>query len=92
MCDDHHIKKIYEQSGVNYFYDNLQLLLKELIKELYCLNPALAFRLRLEHIDRALFKFRQAYESGTIRNTRQYLKACIKSAVLETAFENLEHQ
>ena len=90
MCDDNYINKIYEQSGVDYFYDDLQLLLKELIKELYCINPTLAFHLKLEHIDRALFKFRKANESGTIRNTRQYLKACIKSAILETAFENLD--
>lgn len=90
MCDKHYIEMVYEQSGVNYFYDDLQLLLKELIKELYFFNPTLAFRLRLAHIDRALFKFRQASKSKTIRNTRQYLKACIKSAIFETAFENFD--
>jgi len=92
MYDDYHIEMIYEQSGVNYFYDDLQPLLKELIKEIYFSNAILVFRLELAHIDRALFKFRQATESKTIRNTRQYLKACIKSAILETTFENLEHR
>jgi hypothetical protein len=41
-------------------------------------------KLRLNHIGRAIFKYRQAKETRCIRNTKQYFKTCIIRAVQET--------
>lgn len=84
------IEKIYSLAGVDYFNDDLRPIIKDVIKELYYSDTELVFRLRLNHIDRALFKFRQAKEKNRIYNTKQYFKACIKSAIQETALDNLE--
>lgn len=84
------LKKIFDESGIAYFENDIRLLLEEVIKELYCSDYELILRLRLPHIDRAIFKFRQANEKTNIKNTKQYFKACLTSAVKETAFEILE--
>jgi hypothetical protein len=51
--------RIYHTSGVIYFDSDLRPLLELVIQELYHSHKELALRLRLCHIDRALFKFRQ---------------------------------
>jgi hypothetical protein len=84
------IEKLYDVCGVNYYYDELRLILEDVIKELYFSNQELIFKLRLNHIDRAIFKYRQAKEKRHIWNTKQYFKACIKSAILETGLDQLE--
>lgn len=84
------IDKLFDASGVAYFDNDLRPILEDVIKELFCSHGELVFRLRLNHIDRALFKFRQAKEKRHIRNTRQYFKACIISAIQETALDDLE--
>jgi hypothetical protein len=82
--------EIYQTTGVIYFENDLRPLLEIVIEKLYHSHKELVLRLRLCHIDRALFKFRQAKEKTFIRNTKQYFKSCIKSAALETAFDNLD--
>lgn len=83
-------KKVCETSGVLYFDNDLRPFLEEVLKELCSSNSHLASQIRINHFDRAIFKFRQAKEKTFIRNTKQYFKACIVSAILETAFDELE--
>ncbi|NSW92259.1 MAG: hypothetical protein HPY74_16575 [Firmicutes bacterium] len=88
--DKYFIKKIYEVFGVNYFEDDLRDILEYIIKELYYSNRELILKLRLKHIDRAIFKYRQAKEKRRIWNTKQYFKASILRAVQETGLDELE--
>jgi len=60
------IEKIYSLASVDYFNDDLRTIIKDVINELYYSDTELVFRLRLNHIDRALFKFRQAKEKNRI--------------------------
>lgn len=83
------LTSLYELSGVYLFNDGIKGLIIEVINELYAANCDLIFRLRLNHIDRAIFKFRQAKEKRCIRNTKQYFKACIISAINETEIDEL---
>ena len=83
------IEKIYEVSGVMYFNDDLRFIIECAIRELYYSNRDLILKLRLNHIDRAVCKFRQSKEKRIIYNTKQYFKACILSAVLETGLDDL---
>jgi hypothetical protein len=83
-------ENICYSSGVRLFDSNLRPLLEEILKELCRSNIELVSRIRVNHFDRAIFKFRQAKEKTCIRNTKQYFKACIISAVNETAFDALE--
>lgn len=84
------IEKIYEVSGVCYFNDSMRLILEEVIKELYYSQQDLICNLRPNHIERAIFKYRQAKEKSRIWNTKQYFKSCIVSAILETGLDELE--
>lgn len=88
--DKYYIDKIYEVSGVDYFNDALQPILRVIIRELYYYNQALAFKLRINHIDRAIYKYRQAKGNNRIWNTKQYFKACIISAIHECGLDELE--
>ena len=90
LADKLLIQKIYENSGVGYFNDDVRFILEEIIKELYYSNQALMFKLRLNHIDRAVFKYREAKRKKYIYNTKQYFKACIVSAIRETGLDDLE--
>ena len=73
-----------------YFNDDLKDILECIIRELYYSKKHLILKLRLKHIDRAIYKFRQAKEKTLIHNTKQYFKACILSAILETGLDELE--
>ena len=84
------INEIYQVSGVEYFNDSIKGILQEAIKDIYYSHRALIFKLKLKHLDRAIYKYRNAKEKTYIFNTRQYLKACIVSAILETDLEELE--
>lgn len=90
LTDQLFINKIYEVSGVHYFNDNISQILKDVIKELYYSHQDLICNLRLNHIDRAICKYRQAKEKTCIWNTRQYFKSCIVSAIVETGLDELE--
>ncbi|TYQ17866.1 UNVERIFIED_CONTAM: hypothetical protein Cloal_0241 [Acetivibrio alkalicellulosi] len=56
------IENIFNNSGIAYFNDNLKPLLENIIKELYFSDREVVLLLKLCHIDRALFKFKQAKE------------------------------
>jgi hypothetical protein len=88
--DQSFIEKIYEVSGVRNFNDSIRQILEDVIKELYYSQQDLICNLRLKHIDRAIFKYRQAKEKSHIWNTKQYFKSCIVSAILETGLDELE--
>jgi len=84
------IEKIYEVSGVYYFNDSIIQILEEVIKELFYTKQDLICNLRHNHINRAIFKYRQAKEKSPIWNTKQYFKSCIVSAILETGLDEME--
>jgi nucleoside-triphosphatase THEP1 len=63
---------------------------RNIIEELCHSHKHLMPKLHLNHIDRVIFKYRQAKEKTVIRNTKQYLKACIVSAIYEFPLEELE--
>jgi hypothetical protein len=90
LTDQLFIEKLYDVCGVDYYNDELILILKNVIKELYFSNQELTLRLRIEHIDRAILKYKDAKGKRRIWNTKQYFKACIKSAILETGLDHLE--
>lgn len=83
------IEKLNEVAGVIYFNDDFRFLLESVIKELYYTNQEQILKLRINHIDRAIWKFTQAKEKRPIHNTKQYFKACILSAILETGLDEL---
>jgi hypothetical protein len=83
------IEKLYEVSGVICFNDEFRFILESVINELYYSNQEQILKLRINHIDRAINKFCQAKEKRHIRNTKQYFKACILSAILETGLDEL---
>lgn len=89
--DKYFIDKIFEVSGACYFEDSMRLILEDVIKELfYSQHQEVIFNLRPEHINRAIFKFRQAKEKTHIWNTKHYFKSCIVSAIKETELDDLE--
>lgn len=70
--------------------DRVRQILKEVINELYYSHQRIIFKLRINHIDRAIFKYRLAKEKRKIYNTKQYFKSCIVSAIYETGLDELE--
>jgi len=86
---DNNIKFVYEESILKYFNDDLRYLIEDVLKDLYLSDNKLITRLHLSHVDRAIFKYRQAKEKTHIRNTRQYFKACILSAIKESGLDDL---
>jgi len=83
------IERICEIAQVHYLDDNLGLILEDIISELFYSHQDLICRLRNNHIDRAIFKFTQAKEKRRIWNTKQYLKACVLSAIKECDYDAL---
>ena len=75
---------LFEKLNIYLFHDNYRPLIEETIKDLYCSNDKVIYLLKLSHIDRALFKFREAEEKQVIHHTKNYFRACLKSAVIET--------
>jgi hypothetical protein len=86
---NHKFDKLYEVSGVSNFGNDLRPLLEKVIKEIYYSHGDLVFQIRLNHIDRAIFKFRQASQKTRINNSLKYFKACLVSAVKENALDEL---
>lgn len=84
------IEKICEDSGIKYYNENLRQIIKDVVTELYYSHQKLIFKLRIKHIDRAIFKYRQAKEKREIYNAKQYFKSCIVSAITETGLDELK--
>jgi len=74
----------FKKLNIYLFHDNFRPLIEETIKDLYYSNDEVIYLLKLSHIDRALFKFREAEEKQVIHHTKNYFRACLKSAVIET--------
>lgn len=81
--DENILNEILEQSGVNNYYDNLKFVIKNAITDLYITNWPLLRLIRIEHIDRAVFKYKESSSNKRIWNTKNYFKACLVSAVEE---------
>jgi hypothetical protein len=84
------LNDIYQLSGVNYYNDELRSLIIDVINDLYYSNCESICKLRINHIDRAVFKYLQAKGKRRIWNTKQYFKACILSAISELGIDELE--
>lgn len=85
--DNTELENIYYQAGVRYYNDNFKFLIEKVISELYYSNWHLLKFLTIEHIDRAVFKYKAASENKKIYNTKNYFKACLRSSVEELGFD-----
>lgn len=74
---------LYEKCEVHRYYEEVKYLVMDAIRELYRSNPEVISRLRSDHIDRAIYKYRHASQNRVIHNTLQYFKACIMSSMRE---------
>lgn len=83
------IEKLFEVSGVICFNDDLRFILESVVRELYYSHQEQVLKLRINHIDRAIWKYTQAKKRRPIHNSKQYFKACILSAILETGLDEL---
>ena len=74
---------LYAQCRVHCYDEGIRDFIMDAVKDLYRSDRTLLSRLQTEHIDRAIYKYRTAGEKRLIRNTLQYFKACIVSAIKE---------
>ena len=81
---------LFDLAGVDHFNEDFKTLIKKIVTELYYENCSSIHRLRINHIDRAISKYRQANAKRPIWNTKQYFKACIISAINELSYDELE--
>jgi hypothetical protein len=84
------LENIYIRAELHYFFDDVRDFLKLIIAELYNTNSSLLQKLRLHHIDRAIFKFQKARSEKVIHHEKQYFKACLLSSITETALDKFE--
>jgi hypothetical protein len=80
---------IYKIAEIDCYQDELQEIIKATIEEIYLDGNPKIFKLRLPHIDRAIYKFKIAKEKTHIHNTKQYFKSCVLSAITETVLDEL---
>jgi hypothetical protein len=83
------LEDIYYQAGVRYYNDNLKPLIKNVIFDLYQSNWLLLKSIKIIHIDHAIFKYKEASEAKKIYNTKNYFKACLKSAIEELEIDEI---
>jgi hypothetical protein len=83
------LENIYYQSGSIHYESNLRFLIEEILHDLHVANWPLLSYIRLEHIDRAVFKYIEASKTKKIFNTKNYFTSCIKSAVVELGIDEL---
>jgi hypothetical protein len=81
--DNINIEDIYNQAGVKYYDNDVQVFIKKIIFEMYQSNWHLLKNIQIYHIDHAIAKFKEARETKEIYNTKNYFKACLKSAIEE---------
>jgi hypothetical protein len=89
---DEQIKSIIEQSQVElYEDDNIKETIKEIIIDTYNdkSTRAIIKKLKLENIDMAIDRFRQAQEEKEIKNPKLYFKKCLISAIQESGLKGL---
>jgi Zn/Cd-binding protein ZinT len=81
------IEDIYYQSGLRYFNNNVKFLIQNVLLELYDSDYPLLSNIKLKHVDRAVFKYKQAADNKKIYNTKNYFKACLKSSLEELGID-----
>jgi len=81
------VENIYTKSNVNIYHKPVKILIKDIIRELYISGKFEILELEMHHLDRAIWKFRKAFSEKEIKNTKQYFKACIVSAINEAELE-----
>ena len=74
---------IFAQSGIRYYDEKYRFLIKNAISDLFQTNYDLLKLINIYHLDRAIFKYREACENKKIYNPRNYFRACLKSALEE---------
>ena len=83
------LENIYYQSGSRYYENNLRFLIEDVLHDLHSANWPLLSYLRLNHIDRAVSKYIEASKTKKIFHTKNYFRACIKSAVIELGIDEV---
>lgn len=84
--------RLFDVAEISNFNNDFRPFLEDVIKDIYYSHGDLIFQLRLSHIDRAIFKFKQAQEKTRIINTKQYFKSCIVSAIKEYGLNQLAYE
>ena len=77
------LEDIFFQAGIRYNDEKFRFLIKNAISDLFQSNHDLVKLINIYHLDRAIFKYKEASENKKIYNTRNYFKACLKSAIEE---------
>ena len=77
------LEQVYKKANIECFDDKLKYFIKETISTLYYSNWKPLENIQIEHIDRAIFKYKEASKNKKIYNTKNYFIACLKSAVHE---------
>jgi hypothetical protein len=81
--DNINIEDIYNQAGVMYYDNDVEIFIKKIIFEIYQSNWQQLKNIQIYHIDHAISKFKEIREKKKIYNTKNYFKACLKSAIEE---------
>jgi hypothetical protein len=88
--DNQQLEEIYETAGVDLFLYGFNHFLRDVIKELYYSNKNEIIHLKVEHLDQAISKYKNASIKTLIQNTKQYFKACLLSTIKESLlYQNL---
>ena len=86
------IQKVIEQSQVDLYEDESNKdTIKEIIADTYkdTSTRAIITKLKIEHIDMAIDRYRKAQEEKDIKNPKLYFKKCLLSAIQESGLKGL---
>lgn len=87
LLNNPELENIISISEVNIFDDSIRFLIEDVLHDLYNSNWPLLYCIRLKHLDRAVSKYLEASKAKKIFHTKNYFKACIKSAVVELGID-----
>ena len=85
--DNINIEDIYNQAGVMYYDNDVEIFIKKIIFEIYQSNWQQLKNIQIYHIDHAISKFKEIREKKKIYNTKNYFKACLKSSLEELGID-----
>jgi hypothetical protein len=83
------IEDIYNQANIECYDIKLQNFIKDIISILYDSGWDPLTNIQIEHIDRAIFKYKEAKKTRKIYNTKNYFISCLRSAINETELDSL---
>lgn len=92
VVDEQEVQEIITQSQLHLYEDiDLQTNIKDTIKQAHknTSTRATIKKLKLEHIDIAISKYKQAQEQQDIKNPKMYFKKCLISAIEEFGLKKL---